>query len=198
MRQEPSNRHDVATSVVDQCPPPDDPVLAVLDHSHTGLPRRCSLHQAAALASGRRASRRVQITENSASEAKKWNTNRPPGWWYRSTPATTGTRHHAPRARGQCRSGAATNGPAGRAATHTRCRPPPGWPSPGRAAGGPSSTPTRCLLQPPASRGLESVELQRRVLHRGRHPHVPLQLAHDSRLCQNPPTGPGVTRRKCS
>ena len=79
VQQEPSNRHDVATSVVDQCHPPDDLVLAVLDHSHTGLPRRCSLHQAAALASGRRASRRVQITENSASEAKIWNTSRPPG-----------------------------------------------------------------------------------------------------------------------
>jgi hypothetical protein len=69
VRQEPSDRHDVLAGVVEQYHPPDDAALALLDHPHTGLPCRCSLHQAAALTSWRQPSRCVEITENSATMA---------------------------------------------------------------------------------------------------------------------------------
>jgi len=43
--------------------------------------------------------------------------------------------------------------------------------------------------RPPAARGAQRVVLQRRVLHRGRHPRVPQQLPHEQRQCHNPYRG---------
>jgi hypothetical protein len=39
MREEPIDRHHLATRVVDQHDATDDAALSLLDHPHTGLPR---------------------------------------------------------------------------------------------------------------------------------------------------------------
>lgn len=52
VRQEPVDQGHVVTVVIEQDDAVDDAGHALLDHPHTGLPRRCSLHQAAALTSG--------------------------------------------------------------------------------------------------------------------------------------------------
>ena len=54
MRQEAVDRRDLVARVVEQHHAPDDAAVDFSDHPHTGLPRRCSLHQAAALTSGGR------------------------------------------------------------------------------------------------------------------------------------------------
>ena len=79
VRQEPSDRHYLDARVIEQRHPADDTVLTMPDHLHTGLPRRCPLHQTAAPTVGRPAARRVQITENSAIIPRTLNSSRPTG-----------------------------------------------------------------------------------------------------------------------
>ena len=77
MSQEPRHEGNFLVGVIKYGNPPDDAALGELDHPHTGLPRRYSLHQAATLASGRSATRRVEITENSAINANMSKTSLP-------------------------------------------------------------------------------------------------------------------------
>jgi len=115
---------------------------------------------------------RIRSDSNSASEPKMWKTSRPPGGdcldqvGQRPTqPVQAPHREGVPRA--QC-------------GHHLReLRPGP------RRGVGP---------RPPAPRGAQRVVLQRRVLHRGRHPRVPQQLPHEQRQCHNPPKPPTLTR----
>ncbi len=115
---------------------------------------------------------RIRSDSNSASEPKMWKTSRPPGGTrldqvgQRPTqPVQAPHREGVPRA--QC-------------GHHLReLRPGP------RRGVGP---------RPPAPRGAQRVVLQRRVLHRGRHPRVPQQLPHEQRQCHNPPKPPTLTR----
>ncbi len=124
MRQEPRHEDNFLVGVIEHDNPPDDAALGELDHPHTGLPRRYSLHQAATLTSGRSATRRVEITENSATMASTLNSNRP-----------TASLGHTQNCRGSAgpagrsahrRSPAhqAANGPAGPVLSPPRCLPP--------------------------------------------------------------------------
>lgn len=77
VREEPADRRHFVAVVVDQYDAADDATLSLLDHPHTGLPRRYSAHQAAALPMWRSPYRRVEITENSATMASTLNITLP-------------------------------------------------------------------------------------------------------------------------
>jgi len=79
MGQEPIDRQHLVTGLIDQHDAKDDAALSLLDHPHTGLPRRYSAHQAAVHNLGTSPLRRVELTENSATIASTLNNNLPTG-----------------------------------------------------------------------------------------------------------------------